>query len=164
MDSDFEELKHALFDGNLDISLSLCGNLDTELSDEAFNRNVLRFDDVCADPKLFENPNLAVKINGKFYNWATACPMVMSLAAFQRHLPQNVVDNLCAQYMPMHEETKKTLGGDKSEGRGYSSWFSWRRPSQPNKTPQDLAAQQMQTEQSVQQMDNGSAEECTIVT
>ncbi|XP_046603298.1 phosphatidate phosphatase LPIN2 isoform X2 [Neodiprion virginianus] len=143
LDSDFEEPKHSLFDSNADVTLSLCGGLDSKdgPSEETFHQNLLHFEDVCSDPKLFENPSLVIKINGKFYNWAMACPILMTLAAFQRHLPQSAVENLCARYMltPVHEDEKQQSGG-KTEGRtGYSSWFSWSRSSQPSKKQKDLS-------------------------
>ncbi|XP_033220740.1 phosphatidate phosphatase LPIN3 isoform X2 [Belonocnema kinseyi] len=142
LDSDFEEPKNSLFESNLDVSLSLCGGFDSEHgpSEEAFHENQLQFEDFCADPKLYENPNLVVKINGKFYNWATACPMIMTLAAFQRQLPQSVMEVLLTQYMPMliHDD-KKQESGIKSEGRSsYSSWFSWRRTTQPTKKSEEI--------------------------
>ncbi|XP_076247432.1 phosphatidate phosphatase LPIN [Calliopsis andreniformis] len=143
LDSDFEEPKHSIFDSNMDISLSLCGGLDSENgpSKNAFHQNLLQYEDICSDPKLYENSNLVVKINGKFYNWATACTIVMTYAAFQRHLPQNTIENLYAQCMPlpMHEE-KKQENSEKPESRGgYSSWFSWRRSTQPAKKSQELS-------------------------
>lgn len=128
--------------------LSLCGGLDSKdgPSEEAFHQNLLHFEDVCTDPKLFENPNLVIKINGKFYNWAMACPIVVALAAFQRHLPQNALENLCARYMltPVHED-KKQSSGVKAEGRtGYTSWFSWSRSAQPpKKSDQDLSESEL---------------------
>ncbi|XP_051163816.1 phosphatidate phosphatase LPIN2 isoform X2 [Leptopilina boulardi] len=130
LDSDFEEPKHSIFE-NIDVSLSLCGGLDSELgpSDDAFHQNQLHFEDLCADPKLYENPNLTVKINGKYYNWTTACPIIMTLAVFQRQLPQSAVGILYSQYMPilLHDD-KKLENETKPEGRSsYSSWFSWRR-------------------------------------
>lgn len=142
VDSDFEEPKHTIFDNSVEISLSLCGGLDSENgpSKEAFHENLLQFEDVCADLKLYENPNLVVKINGKFYNWITACPIVMTYAVFQRHLPQNAIESLYTQYMslPVHED-KKQQSSDKPESRsGYSSWFSWRRSAQPTKKSQDI--------------------------
>ncbi|EGI61889.1 Lipin-2 [Acromyrmex echinatior] len=138
LDSDFEEPKHSIFDNSIEISLSLCGGLDNENgpSKEAFNENLLHFEDVCTDPKLYENPNLVVKINGKFYNWTTACRIVLTYVVFQRHLPQSVIENLYMS-LPVHED-KKRQSSDKSESRsGYSSWFSWRRSTQPSKKPQD---------------------------
>lgn len=142
LDSDFEEPKHSIFDSNMNISISLCGGLDSETgpSKEVFHQNLLHFEDICSDPKLYENPNLVVKINEKFYNWTTACSIIMTYAVFQRHLPQNTIENLYTQCMPlpMHEQKKQESTG-KPEGRsGYSSWFSWRRSTQPPKKSQEL--------------------------
>ncbi|KAL6419991.1 hypothetical protein ACFW04_008230 [Cataglyphis niger] len=148
LDSDFEEPKHSIFDNNVEISMSLCGGLDNENgpSKEAFQENLLHFEDVCADPKLYENPNLVVRINGKFYNWATACPIVLTYAVFQRHLPQRAIENLYIP-LPAHEDKKRQSNGKPESRSGYSSWFSWRRSTQPSK-PQDIN----QTEESAVQL------------
>ncbi|XP_066596542.1 phosphatidate phosphatase LPIN1 isoform X2 [Prorops nasuta] len=137
VDSDFEEPKQIILDGSIDVSLSLCGGLDTENgpSEDFFQRNLLQYEDICADFKLFENPNLVVKINGKFYNWTMACPIIITYAAYQKYLPRNCIENLCTQYvsLPMHEVEKPNSG--KPETRSsYSSWFSWRRSVQPTKS------------------------------
>ncbi|XP_029168065.1 phosphatidate phosphatase LPIN1 isoform X2 [Nylanderia fulva] len=139
LDSDFEEPKHSIFDNNIEISMSLCGGLDNENgpAKEAFHENLLHFEDICTDPKLYENPNLVVRINGKFYNWTTACPIVLTYVVFQRHLPQRAIESLYMS-LPVHED-KKTENNGKPESRsGYSSWFSWRRSTQPPKKPQDI--------------------------
>lgn len=138
LDSDFEEPKHSIFDNNVEISMSLCGGLDNENgpSKEVFHENLLHFEDVCADPKLYENPNLVVRINGKFYNWTTACPIVLTYAVFQRHLPQRAIENLYIS-LPVHDDKKRESNGKPESRSGYSSWFSWRRSTQPSK-PQDI--------------------------
>lgn len=143
LDSDFEEPKNSVFDSNFEISLSLCGGLDTENgpSKEAFHQNLLHYEDICSDPKLYDNPNLVVKINNKYYNWTTACPIVMTYAVFQRHLPQNTIENIYAQCMPLliHEDKKQQSTG-KAEGRtGYSSWFSWGRSTAQPKKSQEIS-------------------------
>ncbi|XP_011869440.1 PREDICTED: phosphatidate phosphatase LPIN3 isoform X2 [Vollenhovia emeryi] len=140
LDSDFEEPKHPIFDNNVEISISLCGGLDSESgpSKEAFNENLLHFEDVCTDPKLYENPNLIVKINGKFYNWTTACPIVLTYVVFQRHLPQSAIENLYMS-LPVHEDKKRESSGKPESRSGYSSWFSWRRSTQPPKKPEDAS-------------------------
>lgn len=139
LDSDFEEPKHSIFDNNIEISMSLCGGLDSENgpSKEAFHENLLHFEDVCTDPKLYENPNLVVRINGKFYNWATACPIVLTYVVFQRHLPQRAIESLYMS-LPVHEDKKLQSNGKPESRSGYSSWFSWRRSTQPPKKTQDI--------------------------
>ncbi|XP_072764237.1 phosphatidate phosphatase LPIN3 isoform X3 [Anoplolepis gracilipes] len=149
LDSDFEEPKHSIFDNNIEISMSLCGGLDNENgpSKEAFHENLLHFEDVCTDPKLYENPNLVVRINGKFYNWTTACPIVLTYVVFQRHLPQRAIENLYMS-LPVHEDKKGQSNGKPESRSGYSSWFSWRRSTQPSKKSQDIN----QTEESAVQL------------
>lgn len=43
-------------------------------------------------------------------------------------LLQNVIDTLSADYMPLKKGQKKDV-----KQSGYSSWFYWRRPSEPKK-------------------------------
>lgn len=136
LDSDFDESTKQFESGSLDVSMSLCGGIDSEPSNEAFQLHALRYEDVCTDPKIYENPNLVVKVNGKFYNYSAACSVVMTFATYQRHLPSTAVSTLY--------EDKKRLSDKMEDGRsstedagastgGYSSWFSWRRSSQPTK-------------------------------
>lgn len=148
LDSDFEESKQPIFDSNFDISMSLCGGLDSEHgpTEESFRENLLHHEDICNDIKLYENPNLVIKINGKYYNWAVACPIIVTLSVFQRCLPPHTIESLWAQYssISMQQDKKETITVDKNnttnEARsgGYSSWFSWRRSTvQPSKKIQD---------------------------
>ncbi|KAK0091098.1 hypothetical protein PV326_003750 [Microctonus aethiopoides] len=148
LDSDFEESKQPIFDSNFDISMSLCGGLDSEHgpTEESFRENLLHHEDICNDIKLYENPNLVIKINGKYYNWAVACPIIVTLSVFQRCLPPHTIESLYAQYssISMQQDKKETITVDKNnttnEARsgGYSSWFSWRRSTvQPSKKIQD---------------------------
>ncbi|XP_049780674.1 phosphatidate phosphatase LPIN2 isoform X4 [Schistocerca cancellata] len=129
LDSDFDELKHSVFEKKSygEISLSLCGGLSDGRkgpSEDAFLQNIIAYDDIVRDPKIIESPNLVVRFNGKFYNWKTACPIVMSLVVYQKPLPQEVIDTLCAEYMTSKKDSKQST---------YSSWFYWRRASQSQK-------------------------------
>ncbi|XP_011499045.1 PREDICTED: phosphatidate phosphatase LPIN1 isoform X2 [Ceratosolen solmsi marchali] len=133
LDSDFDESTTKHLEPSIEVALSLCGGLGTgehELTEEAFQRGVLRYEDACADPKIFENPNLVVKVNGKFHSWSTACAIVMTFAAFQRHLPRATLSSLY-DGGKRPSDSKATETG--ATGGGYSSWFSWRRSSQPPK-------------------------------
>lgn len=68
--------------------MSLCGNLEAGVSDELFNQFLVSYDDFMNNPMVIENPNLVVKVDGKYYNWRTACPIIMSLALYKKFLPQ----------------------------------------------------------------------------
>ncbi|KAK7867306.1 hypothetical protein R5R35_002128 [Gryllus longicercus] len=132
VDSDFEEPKHTIFEMKSygEISLSLCGGLGESCgpSEDHFLQSLVTYNDFIQDPKIIENPNLVVRLNGKYYNWRTACPIVMSLVVFQKPLPQQVVDTLYNEYMPLKKGQKKDV-----KQSSYSSWFYWRRTSEPKK-------------------------------
>uniref|UniRef100_U5EXA3 phosphatidate phosphatase n=1 Tax=Corethrella appendiculata TaxID=1370023 RepID=U5EXA3_9DIPT len=91
-DLDYDEKTHA-DKLSLDfIGISLCGGLDSPSgrpSEEEFEKNRLQYSDVCSNPSIFNSPNLVVRLNGKYFNWATACPHVMTMLAFQKPLPQD---------------------------------------------------------------------------
>jgi phosphatidate phosphatase LPIN len=77
-----------------EISLSLCGGLaaaDGTIStptEDSFLQGLVTYNDLIQNPKLVENPDLVVRLNGKYYCWRTACPQVMSLVVYQKPLPQ----------------------------------------------------------------------------
>ncbi|XP_016844916.1 phosphatidate phosphatase LPIN1 isoform X2 [Nasonia vitripennis] len=140
LDSDFDESSKNFEPSSLDVSFSLCGVMesgcDQELpTDDIFQRNALRYEDICSDPKIYDNPNLVVKINGKFYSWPTACAVIMTYAAFQRHLPRSAFSTLCDDRKRSNTDVKAIEEGRtvSASSGGYSSWFSWRRSSQPPK-------------------------------
>uniref|UniRef100_A0A1B6DRR3 LNS2/PITP domain-containing protein n=3 Tax=Clastoptera arizonana TaxID=38151 RepID=A0A1B6DRR3_9HEMI len=125
LDSDFDESKH-LFENKSfgEISLSLCGGLGgaKNPSDEDFLHHIVTYEEFTNDPMLVENPNLVVRIDGKMYNWKTACPIVMSALIFQKPLPEDVTSRLCTDYMPQPTPVNDKI---KDPRRSYSSWFNW---------------------------------------
>ncbi|XP_038606563.1 phosphatidate phosphatase LPIN3 isoform X2 [Tachyglossus aculeatus] len=96
------------------VTLSLCGGLvdRREISQEKFMKHMISYQDLADNPSVLDDPNLVVKIYKKYYNWAVAAPMILSLQAFQKTLPKGTVDKLVKEKMP------------KKSGRW---WFSWRR-------------------------------------
>uniref|UniRef100_A0A6I8P772 phosphatidate phosphatase n=1 Tax=Ornithorhynchus anatinus TaxID=9258 RepID=A0A6I8P772_ORNAN len=96
------------------VALSLCGGLvdRREISKEKFLKHMISYQDLADNPSVLDDPNLVVKIYKKYYNWAVAAPMILSLQAFQKTLPKSTVDKLVKEKMP------------KKSGRW---WFSWRR-------------------------------------
>lgn len=104
-----------------DVAFSLCGNIlncSAEVAHRKFQKSLINYDQFCTDPNIFGNPDLMVRVNGKYCSWASAAPMLMSFVLFQKPLPDSVVSDLMKEQSP-----KKTT---KSQRRGYS-WFSWRR-------------------------------------
>lgn len=137
LDSDFEEGKsedHKLTEKS-DIALSLCGGLDRGVpSDREFNHHLIQYSDLCQNPKIFASQELVVRINGKYYNWETACPIVLTSLAYQKPLSTEAVDKLAKSTKTTpNEEQPPTAIGLKNDANnaanrgGYSSWWYWRK-------------------------------------
>lgn len=43
---------------------------------------------VCKNPNMFSSPNLVVRLNGKYFTWMAACPIVMTMITFQKQLTE----------------------------------------------------------------------------
>ncbi|KAH9513690.1 Nuclear elongation and deformation protein 1 [Bulinus truncatus] len=97
------------------VALSLCGGLnDAEpITLDKFMQKVVTFEDLAENPNITLNPDLVVKIHDKFYNWATAGPMVLSQIVFHKQLPEPAVKGLEKEHMPKKKKKK--------------GWFSWGR-------------------------------------
>ncbi|XP_064887977.1 phosphatidate phosphatase LPIN3 isoform X1 [Columba livia] len=96
------------------IALSLCGGLggSRQISHEKFIEHMISYQQFAENPGLIYDPNLVILINKKYYNWAVAAPMVLSLQAFQRNIPESTINQLVKEKMPK---------------KGSRWWFSWRR-------------------------------------
>ncbi|XP_023215611.1 phosphatidate phosphatase LPIN1-like [Centruroides sculpturatus] len=115
-----------------DLAMSLCGGLqDTEgeIPDQCFLQSLITYDDFLQNTSLLQNPNLVIRMGGKYYNWQTAAPMLLSLAMFQRPLPEKIISQLIDAHMPKKKKTKSY------------SWWNWRRTSQETETkkPDDIS-------------------------
>ncbi|XP_061731401.1 zgc:123305 isoform X1 [Nerophis ophidion] len=97
-----------------EVSMSLCGQVgDTsQITKEKFSAHSVSYQDFADNPGIIEDPSLVLCVNSNYYNWAVAAPMVLSMTAFQKNLPQSTVEKLVKDKMP------------KKSGRW---WFSWRR-------------------------------------
>eukprot|EP00330_Aristerostoma_sp_ATCC50986_P007470 CAMPEP_0114596122 /NCGR_PEP_ID=MMETSP0125-20121206/18074_1 /TAXON_ID=485358 ORGANISM="Aristerostoma sp., Strain ATCC 50986" /NCGR_SAMPLE_ID=MMETSP0125 /ASSEMBLY_ACC=CAM_ASM_000245 /LENGTH=201 /DNA_ID=CAMNT_0001798701 /DNA_START=1029 /DNA_END=1634 /DNA_ORIENTATION=+ len=87
-----------------DITLSLCGDQIIGAPDEqilpVFLKNRVPFNTFAQDPKaVLGNPNLMVKIEDKLYDWSVASPLIVSLLAFKKPLPDDIIDKMCASQM-----------------------------------------------------------------
>ncbi|NXI11537.1 LPIN3 phosphatase, partial [Irena cyanogastra] len=100
------------------VSLSLCGGLrgNRQISREKFVEHMVSYQQFAENPRLISDPNLVIMINKKYYNWAVAGPIVLALQAFQKNIPENIIDELVKEKMPKKD-------------RRY--WFSWRRREVP---------------------------------
>uniref|UniRef100_A0A8C2F2K4 phosphatidate phosphatase n=1 Tax=Cyprinus carpio TaxID=7962 RepID=A0A8C2F2K4_CYPCA len=87
-DSGTEYLSDSTTD-SLDVTMSLCGRGDiSQISKEKFMEHLVKYQDFVSNPGIIEDPNLVICINSKYYNWAVAAPMILSVQAFQKTLPK----------------------------------------------------------------------------
>ncbi|KAI8819952.1 Lipin/Ned1/Smp2-domain-containing protein [Fimicolochytrium jonesii] len=63
-------------------------------ADELFNKNVVGYEAFAKTPELFADTSLTLRINGHYFNWAVAGPMIMSNLAFKKPLPEDLVRKL----------------------------------------------------------------------
>ncbi|XP_010213747.1 PREDICTED: phosphatidate phosphatase LPIN3 [Tinamus guttatus] len=105
------------------IALSLCGGLggSKQLSHEKFMEHIVSYQEFAENPGIIDDPNLVILLNKKYYNWAVAAPMVLSLQAFQKNIPESTIDRLVKEKMPR---------------KSSRWWFSWRRQEFPVEEPQ----------------------------
>ncbi|NWU34983.1 LPIN3 phosphatase, partial [Hylia prasina] len=84
------------------VALSLCGGLrgNRQISHEKFMEHVISYQQFAENPRLVSDPNLVIMINKKYYNWAVAGPIVLALQAFQRNIPESIIEELVKEKMP----------------------------------------------------------------
>lgn len=122
-----------------EVVLSLCGKLNTPEgpSEEEFTQHMLSYETLSSDPNILDNPDLVVRIEGKYYSWRSASPIILSWVAYQKPLPKEVVEKMTpieTPELPQLPERKRT--------RSYSSWFSWKRggtETSPEKATLDVS-------------------------
>ncbi|XP_062360820.1 phosphatidate phosphatase LPIN3-like [Cinclus cinclus] len=105
------------------VALSLCGGLrgNRQISHEKFVEHMVSYKQFAENPKLISDPNLVIMINQKYYNWAVAGPIVLALQAFQRNIPESIINELVKEKMPKKDR---------------KCWFSWRRRGFPKEGQQ----------------------------
>lgn len=74
------------------MGLSLCGpsclDQPTAAVAEAFEQDAVRFETLCTDSSLLQNPRLVVRIGDKYMPWTAAAPALLSLIVYHRPLPK----------------------------------------------------------------------------
>ncbi|CAI9173621.1 unnamed protein product [Rangifer tarandus platyrhynchus] len=85
-----------------DVTLSLCGGLSEngEISKEKFMEHIITYHEFAENPGLIDNPSLVIRIYNRYYSWALAAPMVLSLQVFQKSLPKATVESWVKDKMP----------------------------------------------------------------
>ncbi|XP_050327405.1 phosphatidate phosphatase LPIN3-like isoform X2 [Bactrocera neohumeralis] len=130
VDSDYEDGKPQDAKYLDFVAMSLCGVGDKgEPSDEEFDQHMIKYSDVCENPSLFSSPNLVVRLNGKYYTWAAACPIVMTIITFQKPLTNDAIEQLMSNVKPDESVNKSEPDGTTAGAGAQSkrSWWNWRR-------------------------------------
>ncbi|XP_007665340.1 phosphatidate phosphatase LPIN2 isoform X1 [Ornithorhynchus anatinus] len=117
-----------------DVTLSLCGGLSEngEISKEKFKEHIITYHEFAENPGLIDNPNLVIRIYNRYYNWALAAPMILSLQVFQKSLPKATVESWVKDKMP------------KKSGR----WWFWRKRESMAKQPSETKEGKLELPQS----------------
>ena len=109
------------------IQMSLCGGLkgsDSVISSETFGQYLLTYDDFQTDPfGVLSNPNLVIRMNGSYFKWQVAAPLILSHVLFQRPLDDPARRKLMKDFMP-----------PTSSSRGWGWWRSSRSAAEGNAT------------------------------
>ncbi|KAH8291115.1 hypothetical protein KR054_008825 [Drosophila jambulina] len=135
LDSDFDEAKQQQQQKDnkyLDfVAMSMCGMPEQggEPTEEEFNRHLVSYPDVCKSPSIFSSPNLVVRLNGKYYTWMAACPIVMTMITFQKPLTHDAIEQLMSQSGKClaSEDKQEAAAQADSAGQTRRYWWSWRR-------------------------------------
>ncbi len=58
---------------------------------------------------LLSSPHLVVRVNGKYYTWQVAAPLIMSAVVYLQAMPQKVQSKVTEKHMPKKVSTKPPL-------------------------------------------------------
>ena len=84
-----------------DVQVSLCGNINqsTSITDDIFDAHLVPYDTFASNPSIINDPNLVVRIAGKYYNWEVASALIASTSIYHKHLPEEAVESLQDKHM-----------------------------------------------------------------
>jgi len=121
---------------NDNIEISKCGqeifdpNISPEQVEMMFKKNLLDYESLIDQFKYHEilpliSTELIFKIDGKYYPWKVAAPMIMSQLIYKRSLSKHIFDKL------VEETTDKSQPSSNNE-KSWSDWF-WRKGKKKKK-------------------------------
>ncbi|CAF1175683.1 unnamed protein product [Adineta steineri] len=95
-----------------DAQLSLCGNINKQssITDEIFNAHLVSFESFANNPAIINDPNLVVRIGGKYYNWSVASALITSTSIFHKPLPVETIEQLQDKHMAQTKPPTKGGG------------------------------------------------------
>ncbi|CAF3544133.1 unnamed protein product [Rotaria sp. Silwood1] len=94
-----------------DVQLSLCGNIDKPslITDDLFNAHLISYEKFANNPSIINDPNLVVRIGGKYHNWSVASALIASASVYHKQLPPETIEQLQKKHMT--STTSRTTGG-----------------------------------------------------
>ncbi|KAH9395753.1 Lipin-3 [Tyrophagus putrescentiae] len=110
-----------------DMSMSLCGGIENLVENpgdtEHFLQSIISFDDFSENPlAILNDPNLVVRMGGRYFTWKMASAIILSLLMFQRPLPETTMDSLREQCIPKKKKKPPPVSAQNSSA---SSWRNW---------------------------------------
>jgi hypothetical protein len=92
-----------------EIELSLCGHLITDAQlcrrgedvVRSFNEHRIPYEDFAKDPhSMLSDPRFIIRIDQNYYNWRTAAPLLISMLAFKRSIPNEIIGHALVEVEP----------------------------------------------------------------
>ena len=124
----------------LDLSNELLN--DQNQFDDLFQQGLLSWDKFVEEmPSICQNPNLVIKLGGRYMNWSSAGPIILANLVYQKQLSNDQINNVLDTNLPKSSNKTSEQSGSK---KGW--FFSWSK----SKTNQTIS-QQNKIEQSKSQ-------------
>ena len=73
----------------------------------------------------FDDPNLVVRIKDQYYSWKAACPIIMSMALYERSFPNDITKEMggCIWSSQKQEKHDSPVESGGNEPEKHSSWW-----------------------------------------
>ena len=115
----------------MNVELSLCGDqlpTDVRASNQAqldriFWQHQITYEQFCQQPSLLNHPNLVVRVDGRMLRWSVAAPLLVSLLAFRRSPPKEVVKALLLNEDAATSAPKAASAATKRVAESSYSWL-----------------------------------------
>ncbi|CAH1406289.1 unnamed protein product [Nezara viridula] len=108
-----------------DLAMSFCGPNPTP---EQFEEAQIVYNDFIVNPQIIFDPKLVVRVDGKYYTWKAAAPILVSFFFFNKTLPQDVLSRISESEAEHDEKIGEARIDEKGKpSRKPYSWFYWSR-------------------------------------
>jgi len=112
-----------------DLAVSLCGGLsDKTITPAQFSASLLTYtqflEKIKESSPVLEDPSLVVRLQEKYVSWTTASPILLSLMFFKKPMPQDIVENILKDGLPVNLNLSAEEALQSSPNKK-SGWFGW---------------------------------------